>query len=175
MSAPLTVEDLRAIDLGRLQGVGEKRLAAFAQLEVRNVLDLVTHYPRRYIDRTNEASIASLTVGEEAMVLAHVDKVVSRRTRNGRTMVTVTVRDDTAQLSCTFFNQPWREKQLKPGTEAVFFGKLDIYRGYRQMANPVVDLVGDKTGKILPVYPQSEKAGLSTWEIGSAVAEALRG
>jgi ATP-dependent DNA helicase RecG len=174
MSAPLTVEDLRAIDLGRLQGVGEKRLAAFAQLEVRNVLDLVTHYPRRYIDRTNEASIASLTVGEEAMVLAHVDKVVSRRTRNGRTMVTVTVRDDTAQLSCTFFNQPWREKQLKPGTEAVFFGKLDIYRGYRQMANPVVDLVGDKTGKILPVYPQSEKAGLSTWEIGSAVAEALR-
>jgi ATP-dependent DNA helicase RecG len=174
VSEPLTVEDLRAIELIRLQGVGEKRLAAFAQLDVHNVLDLLTHYPRRYIDRTNEASIASLTVGEEAMVLARVHKVESRRTRNGRAMVTVTVRDDTAQLSCTFFNQPWREKQLKPGTEAVFFGKLDMYRGYRQMANPVVDLVGDKTGKILPVYPQSDKAGLSTWEIGSAAAEALR-
>ena len=34
------------------------------------------------------------------------------------------------------------------------------------MTNPVVDLVGDKTGRIVPVYPQSEKAGLTTWEIG---------
>ena len=30
------------------------------------------------------------------------------------------------------------------------------------MTNPVVDLVGDKTGRIVPVYPQSEKAGVMT-------------
>ena len=32
------------------------------------------------------------------------------------------------------------------------------------MVNPVVDLIGDKTGKFIPVYAQSGKAGLSTWE-----------
>jgi ATP-dependent DNA helicase RecG len=42
------------------------------------------------------------------------------------------------------------------------------------MTNPVVDLVGDRTGRIVPVYPQSEKAGLTSWEIGDWVAEALR-
>ena len=84
------------------------------------------------------------------------------------------VRDRTAQLTCTFFNQPWRERQLQPGVEAVFFGKVDIFRNTRQMTNPVVDLVGDKTGRIVPVYPQSEKAGVVTWEIGSAVEEVLR-
>ena len=42
------------------------------------------------------------------------------------------------------------------------------------MTNPVVDLVGDRTGRIVAVYPQSEKAGLSSWEIGDWVAEALR-
>ena len=41
------------------------------------------------------------------------------------------------------------------------------------MTNPVVDLIGTKTGKIVPIYPQSEKAGLTTWEIGDWVAEAL--
>jgi ATP-dependent DNA helicase RecG len=37
-----------------------------------------------------------------------------------------------------------------------------------------VDLIGDRTGRIVPIYPQSEKAGLSTWEIGDWVGEALR-
>ena len=56
----------------------------------------------------------------------------------------------------------------------VVFGKVERFRGRSRMTNPVVDLVGDRTGRIVPVYPQSEKAGLSSWEIGDWVAEALR-
>src|SRR5205807_6445404 len=67
----------------------------------------------------------------------------------------------------------WRAKQLAAGREAIFFGKVESYRGRRQMTNPVVDLVGDKTGRIIPVYPQSEKAGLTTWDLAPIVAEAL--
>src|SRR5918992_899993 len=89
-----------------------------------------------------------------------------RRTRNRRTLVQVDVSDGSGYLRCTFFNQPWRVKQLRPGTSAVFFGKLDSYGGRRTMTNPVVDLVGDRTGRIVPIYPQSEKAALTTWEIG---------
>ena len=33
----------------------------------------------------------------------------------------------------------------------------------------LVDLIGDRTGKIVPIYPQSEKAQLSTWEIAGWV------
>jgi ATP-dependent DNA helicase RecG len=53
------------------------------------------------------------------------------------------------------------------------FGKADSYRGSLQMTNPVVDLIGDRTGRIVPIYPQSEKADLSTWEIGGWVESAL--
>jgi ATP-dependent DNA helicase RecG len=42
------------------------------------------------------------------------------------------------------------------------------------MTNPVVDLIGDRTGRIVPVYPQSEKAALMTWEIAGWVEDALR-
>jgi ATP-dependent DNA helicase RecG len=171
---PLSLGDFAEMPVTMLKGVGDKRAKAFEHLGVTTVLDLLQHYPRRYIDRTNEATIRDLQVGEEGMVLARVDRVQTRRMGGKRTMVTAVVRDVSGSLTCTFFNQPWRERQLTPGTEAVFFGKLEVFRGTRQMTNPVVDLVGDKTGKIIPVYPQSEKAKLSTWDIGSAVAEALR-
>ena len=42
------------------------------------------------------------------------------------------------------------------------------------MANPVVDLIGDRTGRIVPIYPQSEKAQLNTWEIAGWVEDALQ-
>ncbi len=172
--APLTLADFAAMPVTKLKGVGDKREKSFKALGIECVLDLLMHYPRRYVDRTNEAAIAELVPGEEAMVLARVERVTSRQTKNRRKLTTVVVRDRTAQLTCTFFNQPWRERQLQPGTEAVFFGKVDVFRNARQMTNPVVDLVGDKTGRIVPVYPQSEKAGVVTWEIGSAVEEVLR-
>ena len=60
----------------RLKGIGPKREKAFAELGITTVLDLLTHYPRRYIDRTKEATIAELAPGEEGMVLATVDKVL---------------------------------------------------------------------------------------------------
>ena len=42
------------------------------------------------------------------------------------------------------------------------------------MTNPVVDLIGDRTGRIVPIYPQSEKVQINTWEIAGWVEEALR-
>ncbi len=157
-----------------LAGVGPKKAEALEEMGITSVLDLVTHYPRRYIDRTQQVAVKDLKVGDEAMVLAHVKRVSSRRTRQGRALVEIDVFDGTAYLRCTFFNQGWRAKQLVTGRQAVFFGKLDLYRGRRQMTNPVVDLVGDRTGRIVPVYPQSDKAGLTTWELGDWIAEALR-
>jgi ATP-dependent DNA helicase RecG len=157
-----------------LSGVGPRKAEALEEMGITSVLELITHYPRRYIDRTQQVAIKDLKVGEEAMVLGHVKRVSSRRTRQGRALVEIDVFDGTAYLRCTFFNQGWRAKQLVAGRQAVFFGKLDLYRGRRQMTNPVVDLVGDRTGRIVPVYPQSDKAGLSTWELAAWIEEALR-
>jgi ATP-dependent DNA helicase RecG len=170
---------LRAIGVERLHGVSERRTAQLGQLEIESVLDLLTTYPRRYIDRTKQADVSDLRVGEEAAVLATVQSAHGRRARTGRAMVDVVVRDGTGRLKIVFFNQPWRAKQLEAGTEAIFFGKVTDYRGSRQMANPVVDVVagvtaGRRTLRILPVYPASEKAGLTSWEIGSFVEEALQ-
>jgi len=166
---------LAKIPVTELKGVGEKKADALALMDppIETVLDLLTHYPRRYIDRTQQVSIRDLRVGEEALVLATVKRVNSRRTRNRQTLVEIDVFDGTSYLKCTFFNQPWRAKQLAAGREAIFFGKVELYKGRRQMTNPVVDLIGNKTGKIVPVYPQSGKAGLMSWDLEPMVTEAL--
>ena len=164
---------LAAIPVTQLEGVGDKRAESLAKLDVRTVLDLLTYYPRRYLDRTNERRIDELDVGEEAMVLATVKAVSVRRTKSHKTMVTVDLTDGSGFLRATFFNQPFRERQLRSGMSTVLFGKVEVFNGRRQMTNPVVDLVGDKTGRIVPMYPQSEKAGVMTWDIDRWMAEVL--
>lgn len=170
----ITLAELDGMPIGRLTGVGPKREAGFAALEVYTLYDVLTTYPRRYIDRTNEATIAELLPGDQGMIMVEIANVTSRRTRNNKTMVFVDVKDDTGKLRVTFFNQVWRTKQLRAGMTAVIFGKCEEYRGARQMTNPIVDLIGDQTGRIVPVYPNSEKAGIGTAELSGAVGETLR-
>ena len=171
---PITFRDLAAIDVGQLKGIGDKKRASLAVFDIDTVLDLVTTYPRRWVDRTNEARIADLEMGEEALVLVTVRSVSKRTTRNRRSMVTANVGDGSGRMEVVFFNQPWRERQLKEGLQIALFGKADTYRGGLQMSNPIVDLIGDRTGKIVPIYPQSEKAQLNTWELAGWIEEALR-
>ena len=174
MTEPLTLRDLDAIGVERIKGVGDKKLASLHDVGVDTVLDLLTTYPRRWVDRTNEARVSDLLPGQEALVLVSVRSVTKRAMRNRRTMVNVVVGDGSGRLAVVFFNQPWREKQLREGLQVALFGKAEVYRGGLQMTNPIVDLIGDRTGRIVPVYPQSEKAALMTWEIAGWVEDALR-
>jgi ATP-dependent DNA helicase RecG len=170
---PLTLRDLADIPVSRLRGVGEKKEKALASAEIVTVLDLIQHYPRRHLDRTREAKIAELQKGDEATVFGEVRSSSTRQLRGRRTLTEVVIGDGEDQLRLTFFNQRWREKQLQPGMTLMVHGKCDLYRGNRQMTGPVVDLVGDQTGRIIPVYPQSEKSGLLTRDLAAFVREAL--
>ena len=87
---PLTLRDLRDIELARLKGVGPTRSKQrLADMGLHNVLDLLQHYPRRWIDRTKRVEIAALEVGEEATVIGEVRSIHGRPTRNGKALVEV--------------------------------------------------------------------------------------
>ena len=173
MTGQITLRDLAAIDVKVLKGVGDKRKAALAEYGVENVLELLMNYPRRWVDRTNEARVSDLVAGQEALVLVEVRKVSKFTTKSRKTIVKVQVGDESGRISATFFNQPWRERQLKVGLQVAMFGKVDEFRGALQMNNPLVDLIGDRTGRIVPIYPQSEKTQVSTWELATWVENAL--
>ncbi|MFM7830084.1 MAG: OB-fold nucleic acid binding domain-containing protein, partial [Actinomycetota bacterium] len=127
MTGQITLRDLAAIDVKVLKGVGDKRKAALGEYGVENVLELLMNYPRRWVDRTNEARVSDLVAGQEALVLVEVRKVSKFTTKSRKTIVKVQVGDESGRISATFFNQPWRERQLKVGLQVAMFGKVDLY------------------------------------------------
>jgi ATP-dependent DNA helicase RecG len=151
------------------------RADALEEMGIRTVLELLNHYPRRYLDRTTQTPISELEDGANATVLATVRRVRRLPARRGtRPVVTVDAWDGSSYLGLSFFNQPWRSQQLQEGMEVAVSGKVATFRGRRQMANPSVEVIeGEWTGRVVPIYPQSEKAGISSMEIGACVAEAL--
>lgn len=170
--------DLSQINLSQVKGLKPAFVEKCVKAGIETVDALLSHYPRRYLDRTNQSTIEELFPGDEATFYATVEKVSSRRTRNRKSLVEAVVADETSRVKVTFFNQPWRVKQLKEGTQAAFYGKLDEYRGQRQIVNPVVDIIregedSDRTGTIIPIYPQSAKADLSTWAIRTNISKAM--
>jgi ATP-dependent DNA helicase RecG len=173
VAPPLRLSELADKSVSVLRGVGEARTESLASIGVETVLDMITHYPRRYIDRTRECRIADLKVGDEAVVVVTVKRVSKRVSRNRRVLVEAVMGDDTGSLHVVFFNQPWRERQLTVGLTVALFGKADVHQGGMQLANPIVDVLGDRTGRIVPIYPQSEKVRLSTFDIARFVEEAL--
>lgn len=140
--------------------------------------DLLHHYPRRYLVRGELSDIAALQEGDEVTILAEVFSASTRRfaARKGN-MLEVVVTDGTSKLSLTFFNQAWREKELKVGRQGLFAGKVGVFNGKRQLAHPDYELIADGNdvdaavesfaGKYLPMYPASGK--LPSWKIAQCI------
>jgi ATP-dependent DNA helicase RecG len=155
--------------------VGDRTAKALATgIGVQTVGDLLRHYPRRYVVRGELTDISTLREGDEVTILAEVFSSQNRplKGRKGN-ILEVIVTDGSAKLSLTFFNQPWRERELRIGRQALFAGKVGVFNGKRQLAHPDYQLIPDGSdvdsavsefaGKYLPVYPASAK--LPSWKI----------
>lgn len=170
------LRDLADLHVTELKGVGPERAKALAQIEITSILDLVTHYPRRHIDKTKQSSIRDLRVDESAWVFGRVvsSATVPGRGR-GKARTELRISDGSGYLRVTFFNQPWRARQFPEGTEAMFFGKVTDYRGQKQLANPEIDLLDEAARlQITAIYPQSDKLRLYSKDFRGWVAESLR-
>jgi ATP-dependent DNA helicase RecG len=162
--------------------LGAKTAKALATaLDIETVSDLLRHYPRRYAERGELTDIAGLELGEHATVLARVEKVSKRRmkSRNG-TILDMVITDGKRRLTCAFFNQAWREKDLVPGKTGLFAGKVSAFRDTLQLTNPEYELfeadreaeaMDDFLAAIIPVYPAAQ--GMPTWSIAKCVRQVL--
>ena len=147
---------------------------------ITTVNELLRHYPRRYVVRGELTDISTLIADDEVTILAEIQAVNLRRA-NGKNILEVIVTDGSAKLSLTFFNQAWREKDLKVGRVGLFAGKVGVFKGKRQLSHPDYQLIPDGNdvdaavaefaGKFLPVYPATSK--LPSWKVMQCVNLAL--
>ena len=149
---------------------------------IKTIGDLMRHYPRRYMVRGELSDISALQEGDETTILAQVYSASTRPMRGRKgSMLEVVVTDGTDKLSLTFFNQAWREKDLKVGRQGLFAGKVGVFNNKKQLSHPDYEMIPDGSdvdsavegfaGKYLPVYPASAK--MPSWKISQCAQLAI--
>jgi ATP-dependent DNA helicase RecG len=128
------------------------------------------------------SDISALHEGDETTILAQVYSASTRPMRGRKgSMLEVVVTDGTDKLSLTFFNQAWREKDLKVGRQGLFAGKVGVFNNKKQLSHPDYEMIPDGSdvdsavegfaGKYLPVYPASAK--MPSWKISQCAQLAI--
>ncbi|MDQ1741113.1 MAG: ATP-dependent helicase RecG [Pseudonocardiales bacterium] len=169
---------------------GKSSKAVEKALGYSTVGQLIRHYPRRFNERGDLTDLSQLVEGEEVTVLAEVESTSTRRIPGRKlTILEVSIRSGRHRATLSFFNQPWRERDLRPGRHGMFAGKVTRFRDKLQLNSPDYILLGDTdpdgpvdpelageqaqdfAGALLPVYPAA--AGLPSWTIARCVRLAL--
>lgn len=142
-----------------VKGVTPARAQALEKLKVRTVRDLLTHFPRRYMDLSHICTIAEASIGEACTIAGEIFEVKLKRPRPKLPIVEVTLRDATGVMMLTFFHMPWLAKKLKPGMRIAASGKVAFDYGFKRLTNPYYEeLAGREVeGKMLAVHPATEK------------------
>lgn len=147
--------------VGRVRLVSPARARALEALGVRTVRDLVTHFPRRYIDLSRRETVASAVIGEQCTIEGSVHEIKLKRPKPKLPLVEITLVDGTGTLMVTAFRQPWLMDQLKAGMRVAVAGKLEFNYGFKRMTNPFIEAIdggdGQAAGMVIPVHPATEK------------------
>jgi ATP-dependent DNA helicase RecG len=147
------------------------KAAILERLGITSIQDLLQHYPRRHVDRTQLRTISDLSelaqrgnLGE-VTIHARVRKMGTpfaiRTKKPGakpRKMIKAQIEDETGTLEVTWFNQDWVPRALQQGSYAFFYGRLGFYGKKLQMTAPRFEVVKSgkepfNVGRIIPIYP----------------------
>ena len=144
-------------DVKFVKGVGPNRVKLLNKLNIYNLEDLITYYPRKYEDRSKPKKIADTENGEECLiegiVTSHIKEI--RTHRKNMIIYKLIVRDDTDSCELVWYNQSYLKKMFRIGETYKFFGRINKRIGQTEMVSPVYDLEGNNknTGRIIPIYP----------------------
>ena len=153
-------------DVKFVKGVGPNRVKLLNKLNIYNLEDLITYYPREYEDRSKPKKIADTENGEECLIEGIVTSRIKeiRTHRKNMIIYKLIVRDDTDSCELVWYNQSYLKKMFRIGETYKFFGRINKRIGQTEMVSPVYDLEGNNknTGRIIPIYPLTYRLSQNT-------------
>ncbi|PWM43856.1 MAG: ATP-dependent DNA helicase RecG [Clostridiales bacterium] len=153
-----------------LKGIGKRREQTLSSVGILTLSDLLNYFPRKYRDLSKTTPIRDLCDGEIYAVSAKVvSDVKQKKTRTGLDMYTVTVSDNSDEMTVTLFNQAYLAGKLEKGKTFIFYGKVQAFGLGMSMTSPQVEEI--ENAVILPIYPLVK--GLTQKLLRSLVGEAL--
>ncbi|MDQ3622744.1 MAG: DEAD/DEAH box helicase [Verrucomicrobiota bacterium] len=159
------------------------RIRQLERFGLRDVEALLTHFPRRYEDRTEFDRFPTDETPEPVCVCGIVKKAVMRRIRRSQRMFDAVLEEENAHvlrpaLVCRWFNSPWVEKMIVAGQQLVVFGKPKRSGSQVVIAHPEFEVVEDDAEvsihlrRIAPIHRATE--GLSTRVLRRIIWDALQ-
>lgn len=147
-----------ATPLEQIKGVGPKTAQALAAAGLTTVSDALNFLPRAYDDYSTAVNIADLQPGK-VTVKARCESVSTRIVRRGLRVTTAVLADKSGKVKAVWFNQPYREAQLRSDAEFIFSGQFGMQYNRYQINNPSVELAkeiaktaAENNSEIQPVY-----------------------
>ena len=162
--------------LDSLSGVGPKLKPALERLVGGDhVWDLLLHLPERWVDRRVRASIDETEFGEVATVRGEVHAY--HAPYNDKSPHRIQLYDGTGFLTLAFFRADgrWLQGQFPVGKERIVSGRIEDFRGERQMTHPdyIVDPArGESPPAVEPIYGLT--AGLTNKRVHGFAEQALK-
>ena len=162
----------------------------------RTVGELLTHYPRRYVEKGKVSDLGSLELDEHITFVARVarsqQKSYPDRRRGGMAYrLEVTVATEQDRLMLTFFDKKkhladWRARTLVEGSTALFSGKVGRFRDQWQLTNPQTKVFGsedasaadlalaefDAEPDLMTIYPAT--SAVQSWQLADVIKLALQ-
>jgi ATP-dependent DNA helicase RecG len=146
-----------------LKGIGPKRLELLNSFGIFTYLDLLTTYPRRYLDRNFTKDII-LKQGDTVTLLGSISDSYLIHGKKSRLMVGFRTQNN-ERINLVFFRGVnFFNKIFKADRKLVISGKLDYFKGY-QIVHPEYEFLTDEqeeegnflhAGRIIPLYPSTE-------------------
>jgi ATP-dependent DNA helicase RecG len=165
-------------DVMYIKGVGPKLAGVLNKIGIYTATDLLTYYPRKYLDYSIRTKIRDLIIGEEVCIFGTIKSVNAYTSKRGLNIITILVSDGTGMVAASWFygrtNPRLLHKykaQYPKGANVILTGKVkyDDYLGKLAIDNAQATIVGDlnegqtpQAAGIVPVYALTENLNVKT-------------
>jgi ATP-dependent DNA helicase RecG len=153
----------------------------------QTVGELLSHYPRSYVERGRLSDLGELTEGDFLSLVGEIvhsepKSYQDRRTGRQAYRLEVRVKAEDGVLALTWFDRSqgtasWRAKEFRVGRVGLFSGRLKWFSGRWELNNPDSRMYvedGDALERMPALIPIYRAAGkLNTWQIEETVGFAL--
>jgi len=151
----------------RLPYVGVIYAKRLRKLGIKNINDLLYHFPHRYRDFSKKQKIKNLVAGSESSIEGKVIEANIIRTKTRKTLVRVAVTDGSGAIEAVWFNQPYLLRTLKKGTKVGLAGKVEPFGGRISFISPEFEILEGNssvthTAGLIPMYPETARVS-SKW------------
>ncbi|MDD5749666.1 MAG: ATP-dependent DNA helicase RecG [Patescibacteria group bacterium] len=145
--------------LTRLHSIALKLEPDFKKLKIKNIGDLLWHFPNRYEDLSQIKKISELKENELISLKVKIDSLKSYRSWRKKIFITqLSASDSSGKIQASWFGQKFISQTLKIGDEIYLSGKAQKKGNIWTFTSPNYEKVKYNplhSARLVPIYPLS--------------------